>query len=223
MTFPTMIFAAGFGTRMGALTKTLPKPMVALAGRPMIDHAIDLVSDAGVDRIVANTHYLRERIEPHLRSRKVHISSEQPDILDTGGGLKAALPLLGNDIVITLNPDAAWLGANPIKQLIAAWRSDMQALLMVVPLTKALTNRETGDFSLEHGEIQRQGAFLYTGAQIIRTTDIHRINSSAFSLNRYWDLLSENAPLNGIAYDGRWADIGTPDGLACAEKMLGHV
>lgn len=223
MTFPAMIFAAGFGTRMGALTHTVPKPMVSLAGRPMIDYAIDLLADAGIDRIVANTHYLSEAIEPHLASKGVQICSEQPDILDTGGGLKAALPLLGGDVAITLNPDAAWLGANPIQELISAWQPGMQALLMLVPLAGSLTSRETGDFSLELGEIQRSGSLLYTGAQIIRTAELHQIQDRNFSLNRYWDLLAQKAPLNGIAYDGQWADIGTPEGLSSAEKLLGNV
>ena len=223
MTFPAMIFAAGFGTRMGLLTRSVPKPMVPLAGRPMIDHAIDLLTDAGVDRIVANIHYLHEVIEPHLAHKEVHICHGQPDILDTGGGLKAALPWLGGDIAITLNPDAAWLGVNPVQQLLSAWQPEMQALLLLVPLANAQTQRETGDFSLEQGEIQRTGSLMYSGAQIIRTTDLSQIDDAAFSLNRYWDLLAQKAPLNGIVYGGQWADIGTPEGLSSAEKLLGHV
>lgn len=217
-----MIFAAGFGTRMGALTNTRPKPMISLAGRPMIDHAIELVRDAGVEQIVANTHYLSEVIEPHLTGRGVRLSTEQPDILDTGGGLKAALPLLGNDVVITLNPDVVWLGPNPIRQLIEAWRPSMQALLMVVPLDRVTPARESGDFSLEHGAIRRNGDFLYTGAQIIRTNKLNDIEESVFSLNRYWDSLANDTALNGLAYDGRWCDIGTPEGLSSAERLLSH-
>ena len=124
-----MIFAAGFGTRMGELTRSTPKPMLPLAGRPMIDHAIDLVRNAGIVRVVANTHYLADQIEPHLVRRDVVAVRETPEILETGGGLKAALPHLGADPVVTLNPDAAWTGSNPISTLLNAWRPEMSALL----------------------------------------------------------------------------------------------
>jgi MurNAc alpha-1-phosphate uridylyltransferase len=215
-----MIFAAGFGTRMGALTQSLPKPMVPLAGRPMIDHTTDLLRAAGVTKIVANTHYLRDKIEPHLRAKGIVLSPEDPDILDTGGGLKAALPKLNSDVVLTINPDAVWIGKNPVSALLDAWRPDMTALLMLVPLSRADTIRETGDFSLEHGEIRRQGPYLYTGAQIIRTNRLSELHDKTFSLNAYWDLLFKTGPLNGVVYQGAWCDIGTPEGLSAAERML---
>ncbi|NNE88939.1 MAG: nucleotidyltransferase family protein [Silicimonas sp.] len=223
MTFPAMIFAAGFGTRMGKLTQSVPKPLVPLAGRPMVDYTIDLLRDAGVERIVANTHYLGDVIEPHLRARNIKVVSEAPDILDTGGGLKAALPALGSDVVLTVNPDAAWTGPNPIKRLQAAWRSDMQALLMLVPLEDAKTPRDAGDFSLEHGEIRRNGSYLYSGAQIIRTNRLNEIMERSFSLNAYWDLLLETGPLHGVVHKGGWCDIGNPAGLRTAERMLQDV
>ena len=218
-----MIFAAGLGTRMGELTRETPKPMLPLAGRPMIDHAIDLARAAGIDRIVANTHYLHERIEPHLRSLNVNVVREHPEILETGGGLKAALSLLGSDPVVTLNPDAAWTGSNPIETLLRAWRPEMQALLLLIPLSTAETPRDAGDFSLEQGEIRRKGDFIYTGAQILRTDRLDRIQDHAFSLNRYWDLLSEGGPIHGVVHAGGWCDIGHPEGLAKAERMLADV
>lgn len=223
MMCPAIIFAAGFGTRMGALTQSLPKPMVPLADRPMIDHSIDLLREAGVERIVANTHYLRSKIEPHLQARQIDVSPEKPDILDTGGGLKAALPKLESDIVLTMNPDAAWSGANPVKALFDAWQPEMSALLMLVPLSNATSVRETGDFSLEQGEIRRRGPYLYAGAQVIRTERLKDIDDRAFSLNAYWDLLAETGPLHGIIYDGTWCDIGTAEGLSAAERMLSDV
>lgn len=223
MTPPAMIFAAGFGKRMGTLTKDIPKPMVPLAGRPMIDHAIDMVRSAGIELIVANTHYLNDAIEPHLKAQDIRISHECGEILETGGGLKAALPMLGSDVVLTLNPDAAWTGPNPIVHLMNSWRSDMHALLLLAPLESAFTNRENGDFSLDQGEIHRKGDYLYTGAQIIRTARLSEIEDVSFSLNRYWDLLAEQSPLNGVVHEGGWCDIGSPDGLKSAEKMLGYV
>lgn len=218
-----MIFAAGLGTRMGDLTRDTPKPMLPLGGRPMIDHAVDLVKDAGIAQIVANTHYLAPRIEPHLQALGLTVLREAPDILETGGGLKAALPHLGGDTVVTLNPDAAWTGPNPIRTLLDQWRPDMRALLLLVPLSRARTTRTDGDFTLDNGRITRGGDFLYTGAQILRTDRLTDIPDTAFSLNRYWDHLSRTAPLHGVVHDGGWCDIGTPEGLAEAETMLTDV
>lgn len=218
-----MIFAAGFGTRMRALTRDVPKPMLPLAGRPMIDHAIDLVRDAGIDRIVANTHYLHDAIAPHLTAHGITVLHETPDILETGGGLKAALPALVTSPVVTLNPDAAWTGPNPIRTLLAAWRPEMRALLLLVPLGKAHTTRTNGDFSLEQGEIHRTGDYLYTGAQILRTENLASFPGTAFSLNRYWDHLAETGPLHGVVHTGQWCDIGHPEGLARAESLIADV
>ena len=218
-----MIFAAGFGTRMGELTRSTPKPMLPLAGRPMIDHAIDLLRNAGIVRVVANTHYLADQIEPHLVQRDVVALRETPEILETGGGLKAALPHLGADPVVTLNPDAAWTGSNPISTLLNAWRPEMSALLLLIPVENALTDRSDGDFSLENGELRRKGSFLYTGAQIIRTDCLAEIAEESFSLNLYWDLLSRTGPIHGVLHQGGWCDIGHPEGLTAAERMLKNV
>lgn len=211
-----MIFAAGFGTRMGALTRDTPKPMLPLLGRPMIDHAIDLLQEAGINRLVANTHYLPNRIEPHLRSKGVRICRED-QILETGGGLRAALPDLGSDPVITMNPDVVWSGANPVVELCNAWHGDMQALLMLIPSPEG---SEIDDFSLEQGEIERKGPFRYTGLQIIKTDRLGEISDDVFSLNAFWDLLSATGPIHGMIYSGDWMDVGTAQGLRNAEKML---
>lgn len=216
----SMIFAAGFGTRMGALTKDVPKPMLPLAGRPMIDHAIDLLRDGGVSKIVANTHHLADRIAPHLRAKGVIDCYEDP-ILETGGGLRAALPALETDPVITFNPDAAWKGPNPVKILRNAWRDDMQALLVLVSVDRALGTAPPGDFSLEQGRINRGGPFRYTGLQMIRTDRLGEIADEAFSLNTYWDLLAESGMLHGVEYPGTWCDIGNPEGLRQAEDLFG--
>jgi len=218
-----MIFAAGFGTRMGAITKSTPKPMLSLNGRPMIDHAIDLLRAAGLNNIVANTHYHHDRIAPHLKDRNVCVVHESPDILDTGGGLRNALPELGNDPVVAVNSDAVWLGENPISALIDHWNDDMQALLLLVPLSRAHGTGPKGDFSLEQGEIKRNGPFRYTGAQIIRPDRLAEISMSAFSLNAYWDLLNKEYPLHGLVYKGDWCEAGDPDGLALANRMLADV
>lgn len=218
-----MIFTAGFGTRMGELTRELPKPMVPVGDRPMIAHAIDLLRDAGIEKIVANTHYLPDRIEPYLRDQGVEVHRETPDILDTGGGLRAAGTLLGKGPVITINPDALWLGANPVHQLLEAWRPGMQALLALVPKERARGISGSGDFSLESGRIRRKGPHFYGGAQIIETALLDRIDASVFSLNAYWDMLATLGDLHGLAYRGAWFDIGNPAGLAAANERLRNV
>ncbi len=215
MTPAAMIFAAGFGTRMGDLTRNTPKPMLALGGRPMIDYAIDLLRDAGVSQIVANTHYRPDDLERHLTHRGVKPLREDT-ILETGGGLRAALPDLGESPVVTMNPDAFWSGPNPVEQLFSAWREDMTALLL---LTRP-QDGEDSDFSLEHGEIRRNGPYRYTGLQILRTDWLSEIEDRVFSLNLYWDLLMSRAPVHGLVYDGSWVDIGTSRSLADANRKL---
>lgn len=218
-----MIFAAGLGTRMGELTGTTPKPMLPLGGRPMVDHVVDLLHDAGIRRTVANTHHLHSRIAPHLQGRGVTVIRETPDILETGGGLRNALPLLGDGPVLTVNSDAIWLGPNPMTALLDHWRDDMRALLLLVPLTRAHATGPKGDFSLENGVISRNGPLRYTGAQIIRTDRLNEIPDAVFSLNAFWNLLSETGDLHGLVYDGEWCEAGDPDGLALAERLLRDV
>lgn len=212
-----MIFAAGFGTRMGALTRDRPKPLLPLGGRPMIDHAIDLARAAGVERIVANAHYHAHQIEAHLEPLGIPVSHEEPEILDTGGGLRAALPLLGSGPVYTLNPDAAWTGRNPLVQLAAAWEPDrMGALLLLGEVPGRGVDFAFGD----DGRVRRGGPLTYLGAQIIDPRVLAEIPSGSFSLNSAWDILAERGLLFGTLHRGDWRDVGTPEGLAAAERML---
>ncbi len=217
-----MIFAAGFGTRMGALTATTPKPLIRVAGRALIDHALDLT--AHLDTVVANTHYLPDQLDAHLSPKGVHLSFE-PDILETGGGLRAALPLLGNDPVFTLNSDAVWTGMNPLKRLATAWTpDDMDALLMLIPRDNALGHTGAGDFVPDaNGRLERGAGLVYSGAQIIKTDLLHSIDEKAFSLNLLWTLMAQNNRLFGITHDGMWCDVGRPDGIHTAEQMLADV
>ena len=219
--FSLMIFAAGFGTRMGELTDGTPKPMLPLSGQPMVNHAIELAREAGIDTIVANTHYLSDRIEPHLDGLGVAYCREEPTILDTGGGLRAASHQLASP-TFTLNPDVAWLGANPLIELSRAWQDHMQALLLLVPSDRARGREGPGDFSIENGRLRRGGPLVYTGAQIIRTELLEDISEKAISLNIFWDKLGAAGTLYGTTYSGHWCDIGTPQGLALAEQMLEH-
>lgn len=211
-----VVFCAGFGTRMRHLTRDVPKPMVRLRGRPMIDHAVSLLRDAGIDHVFANTHHLADRIEPHLADLGVAYRRETPDILDTGGGLKALLPLLPDGPVVTLNPDSAWRGANPVSQLLSAWGPGMSCLLLLTPLSRT-TRKAPGDFALADGKVTRKGDFVYTGAQIIDPRLVADIDQDIFSLNLAWDRAIANESAHAIIHDGDWADIGTPEGLARIE------
>lgn len=220
-----MLFAAGLGTRMGALTATRPKPLIPVAGKPLIDHALHLADDAGVTRIVANSHYLPDPIEAHLAPRNIPVSREEPHILETGGGLKRALPLLGESPVLTLNTDAVWTGLNPLSQLLSAWDGDrMDALLLLLPPDRATGHTGHGDFLMAaDGRLVRaKGATgpVYLGAQIIRTEGLADISDEVFSLNLLWDRLIAKGRLYGLIHQGGWCDVGRPEGIALAETLL---
>lgn len=217
-----MLFAAGFGTRMGALTASRPKPLIEVAGRTLLDHALSLVDTAGIGRTVVNTHYLSEQIHGHLADRNVLISDEQPDILDTGGGLRRALPKLGEGPVFTLNTDAVWTGPNPLMTLASAWRPDeMDALLLLVPRGRALGHSGTGDFLPDaSGRLTRGPGLVYSGAQILRPDRLSDIPEQVFSLNLLWDRLLSEGRVYGAVHPGGWCDVGHPEGITMAEAML---
>jgi len=217
-----MLFAAGLGTRMGALCTSRPKPLIEVAGKPLIDHALDLADDAGIDTMVANIHYLPEQLAAHLAPRGVALSLEAHELLDTGGGLKQALPLLGGDAAFTLNSDAVWTGPNPLKELAALWQPDrMDALLLLVPHAQAFAHQGPGDFRLgKDGALQRGDGFVYTGAQIIKTGPVAGMPGAVFSLNPVWDRIGADGRLYGAVHHGGWCDVGHPGGIVAAEQML---
>ncbi len=217
-----MLFAAGFGTRMGALTASRPKPLIRVAGKPLLDHALDLVADHGVARTVVNTHYLAPQIRAHLAGRDIALSDEQPDILETGGGLRQALPLLGDGPVFTMNTDAVWSGPNPLTRLAAAWDpARMDALLLCIPPENAVGHAGAGDFLIDAtGRAARGPGAIYSGLQILKTDGLAAIPDRAFSLNLLWNRMLDAGRLHAVTWPGRWCDVGTPDGIALAETML---
>ena len=217
---PLMIFAAGLGTRMRPLTNDRPKPLVQVAGRALLDRALDLGRDAGAAPIVVNTHYLGAQIERHLAGQDVAISPEPGLILDTGGGLRQALPLLGRWPVMTLNPDVVWTGPNVLSALAAGWDDRMDALLALVPLDRATGRQGAGDFSLEGGRLTRQGDYVYAGAQIIRPDRLADIPGQGFSRNRLWDLMIADGRAYGMVHAGGWCDVGYPAAIPLAEALL---
>jgi MurNAc alpha-1-phosphate uridylyltransferase len=222
MSLPVMLFAAGFGTRMKHLTVDSPKPMVMVAGRPLIDHALALVDSIAPPVIVANLHYRPEPLLAHLEPKGVKTIVEHPNILETGGGLRNALPLLGNGPVITMNTDAIWNGANPLGLLLDAWDPmRMDALLMGISPENALEHGGGGDFDIDaDGRLTRGTDVVYSGVQIIKTDLLEGIHESSFSLNLVWDKMLEKGTLHGIRYSGRWCDVGHPGGVTTAEGLL---
>ena len=223
-----MLFAAGFGTRMGSLTANRPKPLISVAGKPLIDHALQIADAVVPSKIVINLHYLGEQIERHLSGRDVVFSWERPKILDTGGGLKAALPLLGLGPVMLLNTDAVWTGENPLQQLLNAWDPDrMDALLLLLPPESATGHNGNGDFLLSpSGQIARANgarAPIYLGAQVLKPEAVLATTEPVFSLNRVWDSLIANGKAFGVIHNGGWCDVGHPKGVAMAEGLLSDV
>lgn len=219
-----MLFAAGFGTRMGALTADRPKPLIRVGGRALIDHTLDLARDAGVARKVANLHYKAGMLADHLAGTDVQLSEEQPDILETGGGLRHALPLLGQGPVFTMNTDAIWHGPNPLDLARAAWDPDrMDALLVCIEPSSAVGHAGDGDFTPDtEGRLTRGPGLIYGGVQIIRTEGLAEIADSVFSLNLLWNRMLAEGRLFGLRYPGQWCDVGHPDGIAQAERMIGY-
>lgn len=220
-----MLFAAGFGTRMGTLTQTRPKPLIEVAGRPLLDHALALVDAAGLRRVVVNTHYLADQIRGHLADRPEIAISHEPEILETGGGLRQALPLLGAGPVFTLNTDAVWTGANPLRRLLKAWDpTRMDVLQLVLPASLARGYHGNGDWILDgDGRITRAAGrpgLVYLGAQIINPVGLDEIPDRVFSLNRLWDRAIARGRAHAVIHDGLWCDVGHPDGIREAEEIL---
>jgi MurNAc alpha-1-phosphate uridylyltransferase len=217
-----MLFTAGFGTRMGALTKNLPKPMIPVAGRPLVDHSLELALEISPKTVVANVHYLPEALIDHLGPQGVIFSHETDEILETGGGLKAALSLLGAGAVFTANTDVIWKGPNPFSLLLSAWKPDqMDGLLMCVEQENAVGHTGNGDFIIdETGRITRGPGAVFGGIQIIKTDLLNTFSQSSFSLNLVWNKLLASGSLFGHVYPGSWCDVGNPQGITLAETLL---
>lgn len=219
---PLMIFAAGFGTRMRPLTERLPKPLITVGGQTLLDRALDMGRQAGCDPIVVNTHYLGQQIADHLAGQGVAISHEDAEILETGGGLRNALPLLGAGPVLTLSPDVVWTGPNPLTALRAAWdETRMDALMMLVPLANATARKGGGDFALDAaGRISRKGEYVYGSAHMLRPERLAEVTQTVFSLNLVWDRIIADGRAYGIVHPGGWCDVGAPETIPLAQALL---
>jgi len=226
-----MVLAAGLGKRMRPLTASRPKPMVVVAGKPLIDHALDRLADAGVARAVVNVHYLGDAMQAHVMQRSaphVQISDEREQLLETGGGMVKALPRLP-DPFFCLNSDTIWLDGprNLFRELSLAWRPDaMDALLLVVRHSDAHNYVGRGDFHLDPlGLIQRRrpdrvAPFIYTGIQLVSHRLLRDAPEGAFSTNLLWSRAIADKRLYGLVHTGQWFEVGTPGDIAPTEDWL---
>jgi len=219
-----LFFAAGLGSRMGELTRNLPKPLLRVGDITLIDHALHLGQKAGLRRKAVNLHYMADMLRRHLSGKDVIFSDESDALLETGGGLRQALPLLDANPVFTLNTDVAWTGANPFIELAAAWDPKrMEALLLLTSKKNALGYIGNGDFNLDNnGRLTRGPGLIYTGAQILCTDGLQAIPSEKFSLNLLWQDMLERRTLFGLLHKGGWCDVGRPECLPLAREMIGY-
>jgi N-acetyl-alpha-D-muramate 1-phosphate uridylyltransferase len=227
-----MILAAGLGTRMRPLTETVPKPLIELAGRPLIDHALDRLTTAGVEEVVINVHYLPEQIEAWAKTQagpRIVISDERECLLETGGGVARALPLLGADPFFVLNSDSLWIeGATPaLDRMRQAWRGgDMDGLLLVSPTANTVGYCGPGDFHLgPDGRLTRRAPgevapFVFAGCHLAAPRLFADAPQGPFSMNVLWDRALAAGRLYGIRHDGVWLHVGTPDAIEPAERAF---
>lgn len=234
MTRPTTAFvlAAGLGTRMRPLTDTLPKPLVRLAGRALIDHVLDRLAAAGITRAVVNVHHHADQIERHLASRKspeIVISDERDSLLETGGGVIRALPLLGPAPFLIHNSDSVWIegvGCN-LARLMEAWNpATMDSLMLLGTAGATIGYDGAGDFDMDPNGLlarRREGRvapFVFTGVSIAHPRMFEGVAPGRFSLNRVWDKSIAARRLYGMRMQGLWMHVGTPEALAEAEERL---
>ncbi|MEO0823264.1 MAG: nucleotidyltransferase family protein [Pseudomonadota bacterium] len=227
-----MVLAAGRGTRMRPLTERMPKALVRVAGHTLVDRALDRVAAAGIARAVVNIHHFAPMLAAHLAGRAgppaIALSDETEALLETGGGVRRALPLLGPAPFLVLNADAVFAGPDPLGPLLAAWDpARMDALMLLVPRSATRGYTRPGDFllSAEGAVPERRGAretapLVYSGAQVLAPGALDGTPEGAFSLNPVWDRLIDAGRLAAVTYPGLWADVGTPAGIAEAEAAL---
>lgn len=231
-----MVMAAGLGTRMRPLTLDLPKPMVALNNKPLIDYTLERLAAQDIGPIVVNVHYLADILEEHLAGSAVTdiiIADERKLLLDTGGGAKANLEVLGPDPFFVLNSDSLWLDAGTtdnLARLRNAWRDeDMDCLMLLATTQGSLGYSGKGDFDLDaQGRLMRRASdakadFVHTGCCMIHPRAFAASPNGPFSLNLLWNKALDESRLFGVALEGLWMHIGTPEALTEAEEKLKHL
>ena len=228
-----MVMAAGLGKRMRPLTATRPKPLIEVGGKALLDHVLEKLHAAGVKKVVVNVHYLAEALEAHLMSRahglQVVISDERDLLMETGGGLVKAEPMIDSDPFLALNSDNLWIDgpADTLKLLASQWDdSKMDALLLLVPLARALNHKGMGDFHMDRsGRLRRRARshvapFVFTGIQMISKRLLRDAPEGPFSTNLLWDRAIEQGRCFGAVHQGLWFDVGTPQCIQLTETAL---
>jgi len=228
-----MVMAAGLGKRMRPLTATKPKPLIAVAGKALLDHVLDRLRGAGVKKVVVNVHYLADAVEAHLASRKhgleVVISDERKLLMETGGGLVQAADLIDSDPFLAINSDNLWIDgpADTLKLLASHWDDKkMDALLLLVPLARAQNHRGIGDFHMDRqGRLRRRdksrvAPFVFTGIQILSKRLLRDAPAGPFSTNVLWNRAIAEGRCFGAVHQGLWFDVGTPRSIKLTEATL---
>ena len=227
-----MVMAAGLGKRMRPLTATRPKPLVELAGKPMIDHVLDRLIAAGVGKAVVNVHYLADALEGHLATVdgiEIAISDERNALLETGGDLVKALPELDSDPFLSLNSDNFWIDGpvDALKLLARHWdEKRMDALLLLVPHSRAHCHAGRGDFHLDrYGRVRRRergkvAPYVFTGIQMVSKRLLRDAPEGKFSTNVLWDRAIGEGRLYGTVHQGLWFDVGRPQSIQRTEAVL---
>ncbi|CAK0742743.1 N-acetylmuramate alpha-1-phosphate uridylyltransferase [Azospirillaceae bacterium] len=226
-----MVLAAGLGLRMRPLTLTRPKPLIEVAGKTLLDHALDRVSEAGVETAVVNSHYKGEMIAEHLAGRvspKIVLAPED-ELLETGGGVRRNRARLGADPAFVINADILWLnGPQPaLCRLAGMWDPQrMDALLLMTPTVKAVGYTGRGDYFMDgEGRLTRRkdvwiAPFVFAGVHIVKPEMHDPMPDGPYSNNQVWDRIAQQGRLYGLVHDGAWFHIGTPEALGEARERL---
>jgi len=226
------VLAAGLGTRMRPYNGHIPKPLVEIGGKSLIDYSLDRLADAGVESVVVNVHHLADILERHLAPRQrpqIVISDERGELLGTGGGIAKALPKLGEAPFFLVNSDTVWLdGVKPnFRRMADAFDPQtMDALLLLAPTANSIGYTGRGDFAmLPDGRLRRRREnevvpFVYAGAAVLSPAMFADAPKGAFSLTLLFDRAIERARLYGLRLEGVWMHVGTPEAVAAAEAAL---
>ncbi|MET0746211.1 MAG: nucleotidyltransferase family protein [Microvirga sp.] len=227
-----MVLAAGLGKRMLPITATIPKPLVRVGGRTLIDFALDRLAEAGIETAVVNVHHFADLLEAHLRTRKmphIVVSDERGEVLETGGGVKKALPLLGGSPFLTFNSDSLWIeGERPnLRRLVEAWDPDaMDILMLVAPRETSVGYEGRGDFAMDpEGRLHRRPPdgevpLVYAGVAVVKPEMVAGIPQTAFSANVFYDRAIQAGRLYGLRLEGQWLHVGEPRAIVEAEERL---
>ena len=226
-----MILAAGLGQRMRPITERIPKPLIEVAGRRLIDRAVDRLVAAGVTRIIVNAHHLADQIEAWARSRRdvaITVSDERDELLDTGGGVARALAMLGREPFFVMNSDGFWIesGTPALERLAGAWgQVRMDCLLLLGDPRQATGHGGRSDFLMDEGGRLKRSAgsaegLVYIGAFIAAPRIFTNLPAKRFSMNVLWDRAIAGGRLHGLCHDGAWLHVGTPEAIDEAERRL---